>query len=223
MIFSEKLQIIRKSHGLTQEELAEQLQVSRQAVAKWESGQSYPDIMNLIQLSERFHVTVDYLVKDEECSISLSSKDSTKRESLIEFLLEAKKNTYAGKSNSCASSRPASHDYRYENAEYLYIDTYLGGECFSGEEAVWIKNEPVYAMNYSGRVLQESFSGNFLKAALREATEEMPYRGPACYQEGEYTYKCSVNGDIRWFQGFEEIYCNNRKVYECFYHGGVVR
>lgn len=43
MIFSEKLQLIRESKGLTQEELAEMLCVSRQAAAKWESGQAYPD------------------------------------------------------------------------------------------------------------------------------------------------------------------------------------
>lgn len=47
MIFSEKLQLIRKSKGLTREELAKKLSVSRQAVAKWESGQSDPDIENL--------------------------------------------------------------------------------------------------------------------------------------------------------------------------------
>ena len=47
MIFSEKLQLIRKSKGMTQEELAGKLDVSRQAVAKWESGQVYPDISNL--------------------------------------------------------------------------------------------------------------------------------------------------------------------------------
>lgn len=48
MIFSEKLQLIRKNKGVTQEQLAEKLDVSRQAVAKWESGQVYPDINNLI-------------------------------------------------------------------------------------------------------------------------------------------------------------------------------
>ena len=51
MVFSEKLQILRKNRGLTQEELAEKLGVSRQAVAKWESSLVYPDIYNLIQIS----------------------------------------------------------------------------------------------------------------------------------------------------------------------------
>ena len=70
MIFSEKLQLIRKSKGFTQEELAEKLEVSRQAVAKWESGQVYPDINNLIQISNIFNVTVDYLVKDQACMVT---------------------------------------------------------------------------------------------------------------------------------------------------------
>ena len=56
--FSQKLQLIRKNKGLTQEELAGKLDVSRQAVAKWESGQVYPDISNLIQISKLFNVTV---------------------------------------------------------------------------------------------------------------------------------------------------------------------
>ena len=51
MIFPEKLQILRKSKGMTQEDLASALNVSRQAVAKWESGQGYPDIGNLISIS----------------------------------------------------------------------------------------------------------------------------------------------------------------------------
>ena len=60
MIFSGKLQLIRKNKGLAQEELAEKLSVSRQAVAKWESGQVYPEIANFIQISNLFNVTVDY-------------------------------------------------------------------------------------------------------------------------------------------------------------------
>ena len=49
MIFSEKMQLLRRSRGLTQEALADKLSVSRQAVAKWEAGQAFPDISNLNQ------------------------------------------------------------------------------------------------------------------------------------------------------------------------------
>ncbi len=68
-MFSEKLQTLRKNVGLTQEELAEKHSVSRQAVAKWEAGGIYPDITNLIAISNLFNVTVDYLVKEQECRL----------------------------------------------------------------------------------------------------------------------------------------------------------
>ncbi|MDD5936913.1 MAG: DUF5680 domain-containing protein [Clostridiales bacterium] len=222
MNLSEKLQVLRKTKGLTQEELAQQLDVSRQAVAKWESGITYPDILNLIQISEFFHITVDYLIKDHECSKSIVPSIKTDLEQLIEFKLEAIKNTYAGNANQCSSSRLESHDYSYEKGEFKYYDTWLGGEKFSGEEAIWKENIPVYAMNYFGRVLDERFSGQFLHEVLSVATMELPYRGPELYQAGEYTYKTKVIGDITWFQGYEEIYCGEIKVYECYYHGGVL-
>lgn len=66
MKFSEKLQKMRKEKGLSQEALAEMLDVSRQAISKWESGSSYPEIDNLITISEIFGVTVDSLLKDGE-------------------------------------------------------------------------------------------------------------------------------------------------------------
>lgn len=65
MIFSEKLQIIRKNHGFTQEELAGKLNVSRQAVAKWESGKNYPDIHSVLLLSSIFNISLDQLIKGD--------------------------------------------------------------------------------------------------------------------------------------------------------------
>ncbi len=79
MIFSEKLQILRKSRGFTQEELGELLEVSRQAVTRWESGQAYPDIMNLIQISNLFNVTVDWLIKDGDCEKSCRRSSRSRR------------------------------------------------------------------------------------------------------------------------------------------------
>ena len=65
MILAEKIMLLRKKNGLSQEELAQKLAVSRQSVSKWESGQSIPDLDKLLALSAIFGVTVDYLVKDE--------------------------------------------------------------------------------------------------------------------------------------------------------------
>jgi transcriptional regulator with XRE-family HTH domain len=221
MNFAEKLQLIRKNRGMTQEALAESLNVSRQAVAKWESGQAYPDIANLIAISGHFLVTVDYLVKDSGCAQN-PLPQAGDDEALVKFLITAKQRTYAGKGGETKSSRPSSHDLLYREGEYLYLDTYLGGECFAGEEAVWLSEKPVFAMNYCGRVLHHSFSGDFLKAALSCVPADKPLRGPAWFQEGEYLYRCSCEGDLAWFQGYEEIYHQNTKVYACFYHGGKV-
>lgn len=66
MTFGEKLQVLRKSKGMSQEQLAAQITVSRQAVSKWELGESNPDLENVIQISDIFNVTTDYLLKDEE-------------------------------------------------------------------------------------------------------------------------------------------------------------
>ena len=65
MTFAEKIFTLRKQAGYSQEELAEKLDVSRQAVSRWESGVAIPDAANLLQLSRLFGVTVDYLINDE--------------------------------------------------------------------------------------------------------------------------------------------------------------
>jgi transcriptional regulator with XRE-family HTH domain len=63
MEFAVRLQALRKARGMSQEDLADAVGVSRQAVSKWESGQSYPEMDKLVALSELFNVSLDYLVK----------------------------------------------------------------------------------------------------------------------------------------------------------------
>ena len=65
MTFGEKLQKLRKEAGLSQEELAWQLGVSRQAVSKWERDGGYPETEKIIRMSRIFHVTLDYLLNEE--------------------------------------------------------------------------------------------------------------------------------------------------------------
>lgn len=64
MSFAENLKTIRKKNNLSQEKLAEILSVSRQCVTKWESGACFPEIENLLELSQKFSVSIDWLFKD---------------------------------------------------------------------------------------------------------------------------------------------------------------
>lgn len=65
MSFTDNLQYLRKKQNLTQEQFAEQLEVSRQAVSKWESGQSYPELEKLLQICELFGCSMDTLLKGD--------------------------------------------------------------------------------------------------------------------------------------------------------------
>ena len=66
MTLNEKLAALRREQGLSQEDLAGRLEVSRQAVSKWETGASAPDLEKLLALSDLFAVSADYLLRDEE-------------------------------------------------------------------------------------------------------------------------------------------------------------
>ena len=77
MLFNEKLKMLRKQNDLTQEGLAEKLNVSRQAITKWESGDGIPDIENLKQISILFNTTIDELVKEEK-SVDFETKEKYK-------------------------------------------------------------------------------------------------------------------------------------------------
>lgn len=84
MDISEKILKLRKANNLTQEQLAEQLQVSRQAVSKWESGQAIPESDKLPALSDLFHVTIDYLLRPseiDELSIKTEILENNRRKS----------------------------------------------------------------------------------------------------------------------------------------------
>ena len=51
----------------------------------------------------------------------------------------------------------------------------------------------------------------------------IPLRGPEIYTKGDYHYHCKVDGEFVWFQGYEEIFYMDEKIYECYFHGGAIR
>ena len=77
MNIADRIQYLRKQRGLSQEELADKIGVSRQAVSKWESEQSTPDLDKIIVMSDLFEVTTDYLLKGIE-PVSTTSKKTLK-------------------------------------------------------------------------------------------------------------------------------------------------
>ena len=79
MEFNEKLQELRKQKGLTQEELAGKLYVSRTAISKWESGRGYPNIDSLKEIAKFFSVTVDELLSPNEV-LTIAEEDGKRKE-----------------------------------------------------------------------------------------------------------------------------------------------
>ena len=92
-MFHLKMIEYRKKNMMTQEELADRLGVSRQTITKWEKGTILPSLEYLIDLSRLFGVTIDHLVKDDDCICESSHQVHTT--ALAEFLVTAKQSTYA--------------------------------------------------------------------------------------------------------------------------------
>lgn len=150
---------------------------------------------------------------------------------LYQFLIEAKKQTYANVNvEKQKSTRKGSYDYEYTNNEMIYHDTYFGGTNFMGEEVVYEeKDTPIWGMNYYGITLDENLSeaavDNALRPALMKVGEDdiIPVRGPKEYINGEYRYTFEVNGNIENFDGIETIYKGTQKIYILKCHGGKIR
>ena len=101
MILADKIIRLRKKNGWSQEELADKMNVSRQAVSKWESSQTIPDLDKILQLSTLFGVTTDYLLKDEiedeELTKDITSDTTVKRisiEEANEYIEQRKKSSW---------------------------------------------------------------------------------------------------------------------------------
>ena len=86
MEFNEKLQNLRKNKGLTQEELAVALYVSRTAISKWESGRGYPSIDSLKEIAKYFSVTIDELLSSDEV-LSIAEEDNKQKETHFRSLV----------------------------------------------------------------------------------------------------------------------------------------
>ena len=87
MEFHEKIQELRKNRGLTQEELAEALFVSRTAISKWESGRGYPSIDSLKEISRYFSVSIDVLLSGDQLIMIAEKENKSNLNSACDLLL----------------------------------------------------------------------------------------------------------------------------------------
>ena len=94
MKFSEKLQKLRKENNLSQEGLADKLDVSRQSVSKWESGQTYPEMDKLLTMCKLFNVTLDDLTNDEININDVKQKNKNTFDNLVDDVMYIIDKTY---------------------------------------------------------------------------------------------------------------------------------
>ena len=149
-------------------------------------------------------------------------------EQLNNFIVRAKAATYVGDGANVTPCRPGSHDLKFKEGDFAYLDSYFGGADFLGQEVVYYQDKPVWAMNYYGRILvperiRADEAGQIIKQSLSAMYKEGRFLGGFEYVAENGTYFDTSEGRVTSFTGREWIMRENRRVYELVYHGGLIR
>lgn len=144
------------------------------------------------------------------------------------FIVRAKAATYVGDGQPAPACRTGSHDLRFSEGPWAYHDSYFGGSDFIGEEVVYYEEQPVWAMNYYGRILRADLitaaqAGQMIKASLSRMYTEGRFLGGFTHVEGDLTYVDSSEGTADCFRGHELIRRGEETAYELDYHGGLIK
>ena len=147
---------------------------------------------------------------------------------LNHFIVKAKAATYVGNGQTAPSSRGGSHDLRFKEGEWSYLDSYFGGRDFIGQEVVYLAGKPVWAMNYYGRILlsdliSPSQAGQVIQASLSKMYSEGRFLGGFEYTYDSFDYQDSNEGMLDRFEGRETISFEGKIAYELVYHGGLIK
>lgn len=117
-------------------------------------------------------------------------------ETLNAFIVRAKANTYVAGGRKSLSYRPASHDLQFHDEDFAYMDSYFGGTDFIGQEVVYFRQQPVWAMNYYGRILLPQLinggqAGQIIQASLAQLYRQGRFLGGFEYSVNESVYNLS--------------------------------
>lgn len=144
------------------------------------------------------------------------------------FIVRAKAQTYAGDGAARPPCRPGAHDLGYDDGAWSYLDSYFGGTDFLGQEVVWRDGEPLWAMNYYGRILDParidaSRAGAVIKAALLALYREGRFLGGFEWTTQNGIYRDDSVGDVASFTGREGIFVDGIEAYRLDYCGGLIK
>lgn len=144
------------------------------------------------------------------------------------FIVTAKTATYVGSGVSAAPSRIGAHDLTYEEGEWRYRDSYFGGTDFIGQEVVWRRDVPIWAMNYYGYILRPELidaqrAGATIKAALSAMYREGRFLGGFEWQGPHGRYVDTNTGRVEQFSGIETISVGEVVAYRLDYCGGLIK
>ena len=147
---------------------------------------------------------------------------------LEKFIVAAKAATYVGNGASRVPSRTGAHDLGYERDGWHYLDSYFGGTDFLGQETVWYLGEPVWAMNYYGRILRPDLidaagAGRVIKASLSALYAQGRFLGGFEQDVGAARYADANSGTVEGFLGIERIFIGGTEAYRLDYHGGLIK
>jgi len=147
---------------------------------------------------------------------------------LERFIVLAKSQTYVGGSAFSYPCRPASNDVVFQKGRWSYLDSYFGGTDFIGQEVVWNSGNPVWAMNYYGRILLPDLidadrAGAIIKESLSELYKEGRFLGGFCKETSHGNYVDVSEGDVNSFIGTEKILVDCLEAYRLDYNGGLVK
>jgi hypothetical protein len=143
------------------------------------------------------------------------------------FIVRAKSVSYVGDGQPIPACRPGSHDLKFAEGDWAYLDSYFGGRDFIGEEVVYFIGKPVWAMNYYGRILRPDLitpaqAGQVIKASLSKMYLEGRFLGGFEHDHEGFRYTDTSEGEVTSFRGYEFISHAGKSAYELFYHGGVI-
>ena len=184
MTFGEKLKEARKEEGLSQEQLAQKLSVSRSAVAKWESDKGMPDVNNLKAISQLLDVSVDYLLDEDE---KLSFNETKEAIDLNMFEVTGK----------CRDKKDAACYFKYSGADAIYplirrkrmnkaewlADFIAGAGIIQGAD--YLRDDSAnYLVETGGKQLLVNVSADFITS--RELANKVD---PKKFDFGTYTFR----------------------------------